>query len=256
MIKPFVAANWKMFKTPSESVEFVDRLKKKQLDWERVKIILCAPYTSLFEMGNFLRGDSFISLGAQNLYWEQEGAFTGEISVEMLKSCGVDWVIIGHSERRTLFSESNKDVCLKACAALQNGLSVIFCVGESLEARKNGNTASVLQRQVTALLSQLNERLLRMVVFAYEPIWAIGTGLYATSDQIEESHRLIRRIIEKEFIGISGEVPILYGGSVNSGNCRELSEISEVNGFLIGGASLDVHQFAEIANTITEVKKE
>ena len=197
-----------------------------------------------------------MSLGAQNLYWEQEGAFTGEISIGMLKDCGVEWVIIGHSERRILFGESNEDVCRKADAALQNGLSVIFCVGESLEERENGKTSRVLQRQMSALLSRLNEQLLRMVVIAYEPIWAIGTGLHATSDQIEESHRLIRGVIEKEFVGISGEVSILYGGSVNSGNCKELSEISEVNGFLIGGASLDAEQFAEIATTITEVKKE
>ena len=256
MKEPVVVANWKMYKTIEESVNFVEKLKKKPLDWDEVHIILCAPYTSLFEMGNFLRGDSFVSLGAQNLYWEQEGAFTGEISVEMLKACGVEWVIVGHSERRTRFGESDEDVCRKADSALQNGLSVIFCVGESLEERENGNTASVLQRQVMALLSQLNEQLLRMVVIAYEPIWAIGTGLHATSDQIEESHRLIRGIIEKEFVGISGEVSILYGGSVNSGNCRELSDVSEVNGFLIGGASLDADQFVEIATTITEVKKE
>ena len=197
-----------------------------------------------------------MSLGAQNLYWEQEGAFTGEISIGMLKACGVEWVIIGHSERRILFGESNEDVCRKADAALQNGLSVIFCVGESLEERENGKTSRVLQRQMTALLSQLNEQQLRMVVIAYEPIWAIGTGLHATSDQIEESHRLIRGLIEKEFVGISREVSILYGGSVNSGNCKELSEVNEINGFLIGGASLDADQFAEIATTITEVKKE
>ena len=256
MIKPLVAANWKMYKTIEESVNFVEKLKKKPLDWDEVNIILCAPYTSLFEMKNFLRGDSFMRLGAQNLYWEQEGAFTGEISIGMLKACGVEWVIIGHSERRILFGESNEDVCRKADAALQNGLSVIFCVGESLEERENGKTSRVLLRQMTALLSQLSEELLRMVVIAYEPIWAIGTGLHATSDQIEESHRLIRGIIEKEFVGISGEVSIIYGGSVNSGNCKELSEVSEVNGFLIGGASLDADQFAEIATTITEVKKE
>ena len=256
MKKPVVAANWKMYKTIEESVNFVEKLKKKPLDWGEVNIILCAPYTSLFEMKNFLRGDSFMSLGAQNLYWEQEGAFTGEISIGMLKDCGVEWVIIGHSERRILFGESNEDVCRKADAALQNGLSVIFCVGESLEERENGKTSRVLQRQMTALLSHLNEQLLRMVVIAYEPIWAIGTGLHATRDQIKESHRLIRGIIEKEFVGISGEVSILYGGSVNSGNCKELSEVSEVNGFLIGGASLDADQFAEIATTITEVKKE
>ena len=256
MIKPVVAANWKMYKTIEESVNFVEKLKKKPLDWDEVNIILCAPYTSLFEMKNFLRRNSFMSLGAQNLYWEQEGAFTGEISIGMLKACGVEWVIIGHSERRILFGESNEDICRKADAALQNGLSVIFCVGESLEERENGKTSGVLQRQMTALLSQLNEQLLRMVVIAYEPIWAIGTGLHATSDQIEESHRLIRGIIENEFVGISGEVSILYGGSVNSGNCKELSEVSEVNGFLIGGASLDADQFAEIATTIIEVKKE
>ena len=256
MKKPVVAANWKMYKTIEESLNFVEKLKKKPLDWDEVHIILCVPYTSLFEMGNFLRGDSFVSLGAQNLYWEQEGAFTGEISIGMLKACGVEWVIIGHSERRMLFGESDEDVCRKADVVLQNGLSVIFCVGESLEERENGKTSRVLQRQVTALLSRLNKQLLRMVVIAYEPIWAIGTGLHATSDQIEESHRLIRGIIEKEFVGISGEVSILYGGSVNSGNCKELSEVSEVNGFLVGGASLDADQFAEIATTITEVKKE
>ena len=126
MKKPVVAANWKMYKTIEESVNFVEKLKKKPLDWDEVHIILCAPYTSLFEMGNSLRGDSFVNLGAQNLYWEQEGAFTGEISVGMLKACGVEWVIIGHSERRTLFGESDEDVYRKADAALKNGLSVIF----------------------------------------------------------------------------------------------------------------------------------
>ena len=254
MIKPVIAANWKMFKTPSESVEFVDRLKKKQLDWERVKIILCAPYTSLFEMGNSLRGDGRIDLGAQNIHWESEGAFTGEISAGMLQACGVQWVIVGHSERRTLFGESDEGICQKVFAAIEEGLSVIFCVGESIQERDTGKTSVVLGEQLGALIARLSEDQLYRLVIAYEPIWAIGTGLNATAKQIAEAHQILRRLIEKAFPGASSQLVVQYGGSVNRGNCKELSEVSEVNGFLIGGASLDVDQFAEIVETITEVK--
>ncbi|MEE2876672.1 MAG: triose-phosphate isomerase [Candidatus Neomarinimicrobiota bacterium] len=255
MTRPVVAANWKMFKTPLESVEFVERLKKKLLDWEGVKIILCAPYTSLFEMGNSLREDGRIALGSQNIHAETEGAFTGEISVAMLQACGVEWVIIGHSERRTLFGESDELLCQKVTVALTKGLSVIFCVGESLQERKSGKTSSVLRRQLGALLSQLTEAQLHNLVIAYEPIWAIGSGLSASTDQIDEAHKILRRTADEIFPRASSEFVIQYGGSVNRGNCKELSEIDEVNGFLIGGASLDVDQFAEIVATITEVKK-
>ncbi|MBH31824.1 MAG: triose-phosphate isomerase [Candidatus Marinimicrobia bacterium] len=254
MIKPVVVANWKMFKTPSESVEFVDRLKNKILDWERVKIILCAPYTSLFEMGNSLMGDGRIDLGAQNIHWESEGAFTGEISAAMLQACGVEWVIVGHSERRVLFGESDEDVCRKVMTAIEEGLSVIFCVGETIQERKAGKTSLVLGEQLGTLLAKLTEDQLRKLLIAYEPIWAIGTGLNATSEQIAETHHILRRIIEKTFPSAASQVAIQYGGSVNQGNCKELSEVSEVNGFLIGGASLDVDQFGEIVKTITEVK--
>ncbi len=254
MNRPVVAANWKMFKTQRESVEFVERLQKKTLDWERVKIILCAPFTALFDMGNSLRGDDRISLGAQNIHWESEGAFTGEISAEMLLACGVEWVIVGHSERRTLFGESDEDVCRKAAAALEAGLSTIFCVGESLQERESGDTSSVLRRQLGALLARLTKAQLRNLVVAYEPIWAIGTGLNATADQIADAHQILRSLTDETFSGAASDLVIQYGGSVNRGNCRELSEVSEVNGFLIGGASLDVDQFAEIVETVTEVK--
>ena len=219
-----------------------------------MKIILCAPYTSLFEMGNFLLGDGYIDLGAQNIHCESQGAFTGEISAAMLKACGVEWVIVGHSERRTLFHESDEEVSQKVVKAMEEGLSVIFCVGESIHERETGKTSVVLGEQLGALLARLVEDQVQKLVIAYEPIWAIGTGLNATEEQIAEAHQILRDMMEKTFPGLANQVPIQYGGSVNRENCKELSEISVVNGFLIGGASLDVDQFGEIIEKVTEVK--
>lgn len=251
---PVVAANWKMYKTPRECMDFVEKLRKKTLDREKATVILFVPYTSLFDMGSSLGNDSSIGLGAQNVYWEQEGAFTGEVSTGMLLACGAQWVIVGHSERRTLFGESDEDVRRKATAALKDGLSVIFCLGESLDERERGETGVVIERQVSSFLSGLGRDDLRNVIFAYEPIWAIGTGLNATPAQVAESHGLIRDVVEASIEGMGEALTVLYGGSVNHGNCRGLSEVREVDGFLIGSASLDVDQFASIVETITEVK--
>ena len=255
MRKPTVSANWKMFKTPYESIDFVDKIKKKPLDGEIVNLILFAPYTSLFEMGNSINSGSQIYLGAQNLYWESEGAFTGEISVNMLQSCNVKWVIVGHSERRTLFNETDEIVCRKALFALKNSMSVTFCVGESLNERESNETESVLRRQLGSLLSLIDLDQLNRIIVAYEPIWAIGTGLTANVEQISQAHGILRDLVRESFGKVADQLTIQYGGSVNENNCEQLSEIGEVDGFLIGGASLDVDQFSNISETIARVKK-
>ncbi len=255
MRKPTVSANWKMFKTPHESIDFVDKLKKKPLDGEIVNLILFAPYTSLFEMGNSINSGFQIYLGAQNLYWESEGAFTGEISVNMLQACNVKWVIVGHSERRTLFNETDEIVCRKALFALKNGMSITFCVGESLNERESNETESVLRRQLGSLLSRIDLNQLNRTIVAYEPIWAIGTGLTANVEQISQAHGILRDQLRESFGEVADKLTIQYGGSVNENNCEQLSEISEVDGFLIGGASLDVDQFSNISETIGKVKK-
>ncbi|MBF89898.1 MAG: triose-phosphate isomerase [Candidatus Marinimicrobia bacterium] len=255
MRRPTVSANWKMFKTPNESVEFVEKLKKKPLDREMLNLILFAPYTSLFEMGNYIKSENHVCIGAQNLYWESEGAFTGEISANMIKACNTTWVIVGHSERRTLFNESDEIVCRKAIFALKNNLSVTFCVGESLNERESGQTELVLRRQLGSLLSLIDSNQLKRIIIAYEPIWAIGTGLTANVQQISQAHEILRGLVNELFGKASDSLTIQYGGSVNEKNCRQLSEIDEVDGFLIGGASLDVNQFFKISETIAKVKK-
>jgi len=239
MIKPVVAANWKMYKTIEESVSFVEKLKKKPLDWDEVHIILCAPYTSLFEMGNSLRGDSFVSLGAQNLYWEQEGAFTGEISVGMLKACGVEWVIVGHSERRTIFNETNNEVSIKATNSLKNNIHPIICVGETLQQKKNNQTKEILSKQIRESINDDSNN--NNTIIAYEPIWAIGSGLTPSFNEIDEIHNFIKN----EIRGYEN-YKILYGGSVKSANSKEILNLDSVDGLLIGRASLNVTEFNKI----------
>ena len=206
-------------------------------------------------MGNSINSGSQIYLGAQNLYWESEGAFTGEISVNMLQACNVKWVIVGHSERRTLFNETDEIVCRKALFALKNSMSVTFCVGESLNERESNETESVLRRQLGSLLSRIDLDQLNRIIVAYEPIWAIGTGLTANVEQISQAHGILRDLVRESFGKVADQLTIQYGGSVNENNSEQLSEIGEVDGFLIGGASLDVDQFSNISETIARVKK-
>ncbi len=249
-----VAANWKMNKTIEESRMFIEKFNNLLLEIPSSKVIFCPPFFALFYMNELLQ-DFPYSIGAQNMHWEDSGAYTGEISANMLTSSGISHVIIGHSERRQLFGETNETVNLKVLRALHSHLTPIMCVGETLEDRKSGNTLAVLKSQVQNGLKNIAFRELSNIIYAYEPVWAIGTGERAELKQIEEAHRTIRRIVES--LGAKENFSILYGGSVKSNNVSELLNINEVNGFLIGGASLNASEFVSIIQqTETHIKKE
>ncbi len=255
MKKSIVAANWKMYKTIDESVNFLEKLNLKKIDHEHLRIIICAPFTSLFSMNKYINSsNSKVELGAQNVYYENEGAFTGEISTQMLKESDIQHIIVGHSERRTLFNEDNSIVVKKAKKVLDENINLFFCIGETLEEREDGKTEKILEEQLNFLLTEINKEQLKKIIFAYEPVWAIGTGLSASVEQVKDAHILVRKIISDYFNVPSNELNLLYGGSVKSSSAHELSNIDEVSGFLIGGASLDVDHFSEISKIITEVK--
>ena len=248
--KPIVAANWKMYKTPQEGAQFLSKLNNLLLDKEIPSIIFCPPFTSLFHMNEILL-DLDIYLGAQNVYFESEGAFTGEVSINMLKSCGVQYVIIGHSERRHIFNESNNDINKKLHAVIEQNIFPIFCIGEKLEDRESNNTRTILMRQLKNGLLGINENMMNKVVLAYEPVWAIGTGINAVPSQVEESHAMIREILLELYPSNSfNNIPILYGGSVKSDNSKELIKTKGVDGFLIGGASLHLEMFSSIIEIV------
>ena len=248
--KPIVAANWKMYKTPQEGAQFLSKLNNLLLDKEIPSIIFCPPFTSLFHMNEMLL-DLDIYLGAQNVYFESEGAFTGEVSINMLKSCGVQYVIIGHSERRHIFNESNNDINKKLHAVIEQNIFPIFCIGEKLEDRESNNTRTILMRQLKNGLLGVNENMMNKVVLAYEPVWAIGTGINAVPSQVEESHAMIREILLELYPSNSfNNIPILYGGSVKSDNSKELIKTKGVDGFLIGGASLHLEMFSSIIEIV------
>ena len=244
--KPIVAANWKMYKTPEEGVSFVSEISNLLLDKEKPTIIFCPPFTSLFHMNEMI-SDLDISLGAQNVYFEKDGAFTGEISMRMLKSCGVQYVIIGHSERRHIFNESNKDTNKKLHAVLENDIIPILCVGEKLEDRESNNTRKILVEQLKDGLVGINKDMIDRMIIAYEPVWAIGTGVNALPNQVEESHAMIWEILLELYDNnLKNNIPILYGGSVKPDNSEELIRTNGVDGFLIGGASLDLDMFLSL----------
>ena len=248
--KPIVAANWKMYKTPQEGAQFLSKLNNLLLDKEIPSIIFCPPFTSLFHMNEMLL-DLDIYLGAQNVYFESEGAFTGEVSINMLKSCGVQYVIIGHSERRHIFNESNNDINKKLHTVIEQNIFPIFCIGEKLEDRESNNTRTILMRQLKNGLLGVNENMMNKVVLAYEPVWAIGTGINAIPSQVEESHAMIREILLELYPSNSfNNIPILYGGSVKSDNSKELIKTKGVDGFLIGGASLHLEMFSSIIEIV------
>lgn len=249
-----IVANWKMNKTIDESKIFVDNFNNLLLEIPASKVIFCPPFLTLFYINELLK-DSPYSLGAQNLHWEESGAFTGEISATMLTSSGISHVIIGHSERRQLFGETDKTVNMKVQKALSSGLTPIMCIGETLEDRKNNETLTVLEYQLNNGLENIAVADLSKIIFAYEPIWAIGTGERAEPEQIDEAHRAVRNVVES--IGVEENISILYGGSVKSSNVNELLNINAVNGFLIGGASLDVEEFVSIIHqTEKHIKKD
>tara|TARA_B100000700_G_scaffold52179_1_gene55515 strand:- start:344 stop:1117 length:774 start_codon:yes stop_codon:yes gene_type:complete len=248
--KPIVAANWKMYKTPQEGVDFISELSNLLLDKEKPTIIFCPPFTSLFHMNEMI-SDLDMSLGAQNVYFEKEGAFTGEISVNMLKSCSVQYVIIGHSERRHIFNESNKDTNRKIHTVLDNEIIPIFCVGEKLDDRESNNTRTILLEQLEEGLAGVNIDALDRIIIAYEPVWAIGTGVNALPNQVQESHEMIRDILMELYDNnLNIDIPILYGGSVKPDNSEELINTKGVDGFLIGGASLNLDTFSKIIEIV------
>jgi len=242
---PIVAGNWKMNKLPSEGSSYVFEISKLVKDIKAVEVIYAPPFTGLFD----LKVKPPFHIAAQNCHWEDWGALTGEISLQMIKDCGAEYVILGHSERRHIFNETDEWVNNKVRAVLSNDLKPILCIGETIKQRENGDTKSILENQLGKGLSSIEK--INNCIIAYEPVWAIGTGLNASSEQINEVHIFIRKILSQLFNDkMSKKTPILYGGSVNSANANELISIDGVNGFLIGGASLDVVKFTEVIKIV------
>ena len=243
---PLIAGNWKMYKTCGESVKSAQQLKSLVDGVDGTDIMIAPTFTALHPVFNAIKG-SHIDLGGQNLHWETEGAYTGEISGDMLKSAGCGSVIIGHSERRQFFGDTDETVNNKIKSALSCGLKPVFCIGESEAERDSNLTFSVLDKQVQAGLKGFVSDDLKDLVLAYEPIWAIGTGKTATSDQAQEVHTFLRASIAKQFDdSLAQSIRILYGGSVKPGNIAELMSMPDIDGALVGGASLDPETFSQI----------
>jgi triosephosphate isomerase len=241
MRRPFIAGNWKMHKTVAETTAYVEALIAEDLP-STVDVVCCPTFVSLPAAAMVATG-SQVQLGAQNVHWEDHGAFTAELAAPMLTEIGVQWAIVGHSERRTLFGETDETALDRARAAQAAGLDVMFCIGETLEERDAGDTFAVLERQ-TAALGALD---LNHLVLAYEPVWAIGTGRNATPAQAQEAHAFLRVRMASIFSGEAAEaLRILYGGSLKPANADELLPLADVDGGLIGGASLDVSSFSAI----------
>ena len=243
---PFIAGNWKMYKTNAEAVQTAGRLVELVADTSEVDIMIAPVFTALDPVSKVVK-DSRVGLGAQNLYWEKEGAYTGEISADMLVSAGCQYVIIGHSERRQYFNETDETVNKKISSAITANLIPVFCVGETETERESGNTFSVLDKQVKDGLKDKVVEDLGSLVIAYEPVWAIGTGKTATNDQAQEAHKYIRSLIDGVFgAALADSVRILYGGSVKPANVTELMAMPDIDGALVGGASLDAESFSQI----------
>jgi len=239
---PLIAANWKMHMTISETREYITEFLPLVEGVDDVEIVLAPPFTSLAVAAKFLKGSN-VKLAAQNVFWEEKGAYTGEISPQMLKNVECSYVIIGHSERRQYFGETDETVNRRIGAAMAAGLGVIFCIGETLEEREAGKTFDVLKRQITG---GLRDRKIEGLVIAYEPVWAIGTGKTATPEQAQEAHEFIRNELRSIYGDISETIRILYGGSVKPENIASLMSQKDVDGGLVGGASLKPDSFSRI----------
>lgn len=247
MRKPIIAGNWKMHKLTSEALELVNGVKSKIKETD-VEVVVCCPFTVLSEVEKAIRGSN-VKLGAQNMHWEDEGAYTGEISANMLKDIGVDYVIIGHSERRQYFNESDETVNKKVIKAISAGLKPIVCVGETLEEKESNKTFDIIKKQILAAFDNIHKDDLINTVIAYEPIWAIGTGKTASSNEANQVISYIRSLIEEKYgIEISEEIRIQYGGSVKPENVTEIMNEIDIDGALVGGASLDIEKFLELVN--------
>lgn len=247
MRRKVIAGNWKMNMLPNEAISFIEKLTPlvEKTDNE---VVLCVPYTDLFYT-LLTAQNTNIKIGAQNMHFAEKGAYTGEVSAQMLKAIGVEYVIIGHSERREYFKETDETVNQKLKAAFANGLKPIVCVGETLEQREAGEAVNVITKQTELALNGLTEEQIQNTIIAYEPIWAIGTGKTATSEDANDAIKAIRDKI-RQIYGqkVGEEVIIQYGGSVKSGNANELFSMSDIDGGLVGGASLEVEEFAKIVN--------
>ncbi len=247
MRRKIIAGNWKMNMLPNEAIDFIKKITPLIENTEN-EVILCVPYIDLFYV-LLMSQDTNIKIGAQNMHWETNGAYTGEISAEMLKSLNVEYVIIGHSERRQYFKETDETVNKKIAKAIQVGLKPILCVGENLNERENGETENIVTIQVLKAFEGINGEDAKKTIIAYEPVWAIGTGKTATVEEANDTIKTIRKVIETKYgKDVAEDVIILYGGSVKASNAKELFTASDIDGGLIGGASLNTDEFAEIVN--------
>ena len=247
MRKKVIAGNWKMHKLPNEAIDFIDRLTPLVKDTKN-EVVVCVPYTDLFYALLTAQGTN-IKIGAQNMHFEEKGAYTGEVSAQMLKSIGVEYVIIGHSERRQYFNETDETVNKKVKTAFKHELKPIVCVGETLEQREAGKAEEIITNQTEKALEGLTDEQVQNTIIAYEPIWAIGTGKTATSEDANNAIKAIRdKICQIYGQNVGKSIIIQYGGSVKSANCKELFTTSDIDGGLVGGASLDPEEFAKIIN--------
>lgn len=243
--KAVIAGNWKMNKTPIETAELINEMKPLLVD-AKCDVVLCVPFVDL-QTALYCTEGTNIKIGAENCHWEVSGAFTGEVSPTMLTSMGVEYVIIGHSERRQYFGETDKTVSKRVLAALDAGLKVILCVGETLEQREKNITFETIAIQTKIALEGVTEEQLENIIIAYEPVWAIGTGKTATSEQANEVNSYIRSLVAKLYnADAANRLTVQYGGSMNAGNAAELLSMEDIDGGLIGGASLKAPDFAKI----------
>ena len=252
-MKKLIAANWKMNKTVKESVEFIIQFKKLVKDEKNVEIIICPPFTALNEIKKSIKNLN-IKLGAQNMHFEDSGAFTGEVSPLMLREIGCEYVILGHSERREIFGEDNSLINKKVIAALKHGLKPILCIGENLEQRKNEKTKEVIENQLKYCLKNIDKNQILKINIAYEPIWAISKGdphhKAATKEDAEEGHKFIRNVLAEMYGNDAAKnARIIYGGSMKPENAKELLAMPNIDGGLVGNASLDAKSFAEIVKS-------
>ena len=246
MRKPIIAGNWKMNKTIEETIEFINEIKDKLND-DKVEAVICAPFTVLKDLKEATKGTN-IKVGAQNMHYAESGAFTGEVSATMLKEIGVDYVIIGHSERRQYFNETNEACNKKVLKALEVGINPILCCGETLEQREANETKNVCKVQVEEALKDVDVNDISKVVIAYEPIWAIGTGKTATSEDANDVISYIREVVAGLYKDKANEVRIQYGGSVKPQNVAEIMAQSDIDGALVGGASLAANDYIQLVN--------
>ena len=246
MRKPIIAGNWKMNKTIEETIEFINEIKDKLND-DKVEAVICAPFTVLKDLKEATKGTN-IKVGAQNMHYAENGAFTGEVSATMLKEIGMDYVIIGHSERRQYFNETNEACNKKVLKALEVGINPILCCGETLEQREANETKNICKTQVEEALKDIDVNDISKVVIAYEPIWAIGTGKTATSEDANDVISYIREVVAGLYKDKANEVRIQYGGSVKPQNVAEIMAQSDIDGALVGGASLAANDYIQLVN--------